>query len=260
MTIFEAIILGFVQGMTEFLPVSSSGHLVLLQKLFGINEGAMLFTIMLHVGTLISIFIVFWEDIIEMIKNPLSKLSVLIISATIPTVLIALLLQDVVEAAFDSAATIGFGFLLTGIILWAVDSIKPGNKELKEMTLLNALLIGTAQGLAIFPAISRSGSTIAGALFQNLDRRFAAKFSFLMSIPAILGSLVFQVKDIVGTELNIEWIPVIIGTIVAAVSGYLAIRFMMEMIAKKSLKYFSIYVFILGGIVLLDQYIFGWVF
>lgn len=150
--------------------------------------------------------------------------------------------------------------MLTGIILWAVDSIKPGNKELKEMTLLNALLIGTAQGLAIFPAISRSGSTIAGALFQNLDRRFAAKFSFLMSIPAILGSLVFQVKDIVGTELNIEWIPVIIGTIVAAVSGYLAIRFMMEMIAKKSLKYFSIYVFILGGIVLLDQYIFGWVF
>lgn len=110
MTIFEAIILGFVQGLTEFLPVSSSGHLVLLQKLFGINEGAMLFTIMLHVGTLISIFIVFWEDIIEMIKNPLSKLSVLIISATIPTVLIALLLQDVVEAAFDSAATIGFGF------------------------------------------------------------------------------------------------------------------------------------------------------
>jgi undecaprenyl-diphosphatase len=260
MTIIEAIVLGIVQGLTEFLPVSSSGHLVLLQKVFQINEGAMLFTIMLHFGTLISIFIVFRNDIFEMIKSPLSKLSLMIISATIPTVLIALLLKDLVEDAFSSASTLGFGFLFTGVLLWTVDSIKPGKKELKEMTFINAILIGIAQGLAIFPAVSRSGSTIAGALFQNFDRRYAAKFSFLMSIPAILGSLVFQVKDIVGTELSIEWTPVIIGTLVAAASGYFAIRFMMEVITKKSLKYFSVYVFVLGGLVLLDQYFFGYVF
>lgn len=260
MSIVEAVVLGIVQGLTEFLPVSSSGHLVLLQKVFGISEGAMLFTIMLHVGTLLSIFIVFWKDIVQMIKQPLSKLSLLIVCATIPTVLIALLLKDSVEAAFSSAAYLGYGFLLTGIILWFVESIKPGNKGLDKMTFKNALLIGAAQGLAIFPAVSRSGSTIAGALFQKLDRKFAARFSFLMSIPAILGSLVFQVKDIVGTNMEIEWMPIIVGTVVAAIFGYLAIRIMMEVIAKHSLKYFAVYVFILGTFVLLDQNFLGWIF
>lgn len=260
MTIIEAIILGVVQGLTEFLPVSSSGHLVLLQKAFGINEGTMLFTIMLHIGTLISIFIVFWKDIVEMIKKPFSKLALLIIIATIPTVVIALLLKDVVENAFSSASYLGYGFLLTGIILWSVESMKPGTKELKEMTYLNAVIIGVAQGFAIFPAISRSGSTIAGALFQKLDRKFAARFSFLMSIPAILGSLVFQAKDIIGEGIAVEWVPVLIGTLAAAISGYLAIRLMMQIISKYSLKYFSVYVFILGAFVLIDQNFLGWIF
>jgi undecaprenyl-diphosphatase len=260
MTVFEAILLGLVQGLTEFLPVSSSGHLVLLQKMFGISEGAMLFTIMLHIGTLISIFVVFWKDILNMIRNPISKLSLLIISATIPTVLIALILKDAVEVAFSSASFLGYGFLLTGIILWSVESKASGSKELEEMTFLNAILIGVAQGFAIFPAVSRSGSTIAGALFQNLDRKFAARFSFLMSIPAILGSLVFQGKDLIGTDVNLDWTPILIGTLVAAVSGYLAIRLMMDIISKHSLKYFAVYVFILGGVVLMDQYFFRIIF
>lgn len=260
MSIVEAIILGIVQGITEFLPVSSSGHLVLLQKVFGINEGAMLFTIMLHVGTLASVFIVFWKDILEMIKKPFSKMSLLIVCATIPTVIIALLLEDTVESAFSSASYLGYGFLITGIILWTVESMKPGQKELKEMTFVNALIIGVAQGFAIFPAVSRAGSTIAGALFQGLDRKFAARFSFLMSIPAILGSLVFQIKDILGSNVTIDWMPIIVGTVVAAISGYLAIRLMMQIIAKQSLKIFAVYVFVLGTLVLLDQYFIGWIF
>jgi len=256
MTFLQAIILGLVQGLTEFLPVSSSGHLVLLQRLFGIDEGTLFFTTMLHVGTLVSVIIVFWSDLWAMIKKPFGKFPVLIVITTIPTVLIALLLKDSIEEAFASASTLGFGFLITGALLWTVESIRPGHKKLEEMTPLNAIVIGTLQGLAIFPAVSRSGSTIAGALFQNLDRRFAARFSFIMSIPAILGSLVFQVKDLVAVGMEGDMLPVLVGTLVAAISGYLAIKLMLEIIAKKSLKVFSIYVWILAVFVLMDQFVF----
>lgn len=253
MSIFEAIILGIVQGLTEFLPVSSSGHLVLLQKLFGIDEGTLFFTSMVHVGTLVALVIVFRKDIMDMLKKPFQKLSIYIVIATLPTILIALVLKDFVESAFDSGATLGVGFLITGTLLWLVESKKPGEKKLKEMTPRHAVVLGIAQGFAIFPAVSRSGSTIAGALFQGLDRKFAAKFSFLMSIPAILGSLVFQIKDLTQAESLGALTPVILGAIAAAISGYFAIKLMMEIIQKKSLKIFSVYVFILGTFVLVDQ-------
>jgi len=255
MSIIEAIILGVVQGLTEFLPVSSSGHLVLLQSLFGIEEGTLFFTSMLHIGTLVAIFIVFWKDILDMLKKPLQKLSIYIVVATLPTVLIALVLKDYVESAFETGSTLGFGFIITGTLLWIVESKKPGKKKIDEMKPMNAVWIGLAQGFAIFPAVSRSGSTIAGALFQNLDRKFAAKFSFLMSIPAILGSLVFQLKDLKEAGATGTLTPVIVGTLAAAISGYFAIKWMMDLIQKKSLKMFSIYVYILGAFVLLDQFL-----
>lgn len=252
--------MGIIQGLTEFLPVSSSGHLVLFQKLFGISEGTLLFTTMLHVGTLASVVVVFWKDILEIIRKPFSKLTLLLIAATIPTVIIALVLKDSVEAAFQSASTLGIGFLITGIVLWGVESAKPGNKVLKEMSWKDALVIGVAQGFAIFPAVSRSGSTIAGALFQKLDRKFAARFSFLLSMPAIMGSIVFQVKDIVAVGQSSEVLPIIVGTLVAAISGFFAIKLMLDIITRKSLKIFAYYVFGLGSLILLDQFVFHFFF
>jgi undecaprenyl-diphosphatase len=260
MNIFQAVILGLVQGVTEFIPISSSGHLVLLQKIFGVDEGSMLFTIMLHLGTLLSVFFVFWRDIVEIIKRPFSKMPLWILSATIPTVLIALVFKSHIESAFSSASTLGIGFLATGCILWSVESMAPGKKVLGTMTWKDSLVVGMAQGIALMPAISRSGSTIAGGLFCGLDRNFAAKFSFLMSIPAILGSIVFQIADVSKSGQSFELMPILIGTVVAALSGFLAIRFMLSVISKKSLKIFSYYLFVIGFFVLTDQLIFRMVF
>ena len=254
MSILQGIILGIIQGLTEFLPVSSSGHLVLLQRLFGIEEGTLFFTIMVHVGTLLAVVIIFKKDIWDMLKKPFQKLSIYIVIATLPTIAIALLLKDFVESAFDTGSTLGFGFIITGSLLWLVESKQAGHKALKEMKVRDAIVMGLAQGAAIFPAVSRAGSTIAGGLFQGLDRRFAAKFSFLMSIPAILGSLVFQLKDLTEVETLGSFAPIMAGTLAAGLSGYFAIKLMMELIAKKSLKIFSVYVFILGGFVLIDQF------
>jgi undecaprenyl-diphosphatase len=258
--LLQAVILGLVQGLTEFLPVSSSGHLVLLQKVFGISEGTMIFTTMMHVGTLFSVLVVFWKDIVEIMRRPLSRLPVLIVVATIPTVIIALIFKNAIEEAFAAATFLGVGFLLTGVILWSVELIKPGQKTVEEMSWKHAVLIGVAQGVAIFPAVSRSGSTIAGALFCGLDRKFAARFSFLMSIPAIVGSIVFQFKDIISSSESIDMFPVVVGTLVSAVAGFMAIKMMLNIIAKQRLRIFAYYVFALGILVLADQLFFRIVF
>jgi len=261
MTAFQAIILGIVQGLAEFLPISSSGHLVFFQKAFGLEGNLLVFDTMLHVGTLIAVFFVFWKDIVEMLKRPFSKLPLLLVAATLPTVVIAVLLEDVIEEAFTGAAYLGIGFLITGVVLFVVESIGQGHKRLKEMNFIDAVVVGIVQGIAIFPGVSRSGSTIAGALFRKVDRNFAARFSLLLSIPAILGSVVFQAKDIleVGGQ-NESLIPIILGTIAAAISGFFAIKILIHALTRGSLKKFAYYVFALGVLVLLDQYIFHFIF
>lgn len=251
-----------MQGLTEFLPVSSSGHLVLVQKLFQIEEeGILLLDTMLHVGTLIAVIGVFWKDIVSMVKKPFSKFPMYIVLATIPTVIIALLLQDYVESAFTTASTLGFGFIITGLILMLVEIGESGHKDIESMNIKDALIIGTAQGIAIFPAISRSGMTIAGALSQKLDRKFAARFSFLMSIPAIVGSIVFQMDDLVLAIHTPGFVgPMIAGTIAATISGFFAINTMLKVLTKGNLKGFAYYVIALGGFVLIDQFFLHLVF
>ncbi len=236
--------------------MSSSGHLVLVQKIFGIeDESILLLDTMLHVGTLIAVIGVFWKDIVAMVKRPFSKLPMYIVVATIPTVIIALLLKDYVATAFSTASTLGFGFIITGLILMLVEMGESGHKDIESMKLKDAIIIGTAQGIAIFPAISRSGMTIAGALSQKLDRKFAARFSFLMSIPAILGSIVFQMDDLVRAVQTPGFVgPMIAGTIAATLSGFFAINSMLKVLTKGNLKGFAYYVIALGGFVLVDQF------
>ena len=254
MQYLEAVILGIIQGLTEFLPISSSGHLVLFQKLFGLEEGNLTFDTMLHLGTLLAVFIIFWDDIVAMIKQPFSKLSILVVAGTIPTAIIGLALKDFFEQLFASGRTIGVEFIITGLILWWAESRPFGYKKIEDITLLDAGFIGVLQGAAIFPAISRSGLTIAGALFRGIERDTAARYSFLLSIPSILGAVVLQAKDIQKQGLgDVQLLPMLVGTIVSAVFGYLAIKWMLRLIAGGKLKLFSYYVWFLGLVIVVAQ-------
>ncbi|MGE5630254.1 MAG: undecaprenyl-diphosphatase UppP [Caulobacteraceae bacterium] len=256
MSVLQAIILGIIQGLTEFLPVSSSGHLVLFQKIFGITEPTLVFDTMVHVGTLAAVLAVFWGDIVSILKKPFQRLTWLLVVGTIPTALIGILFKDYIEEVFKSGSTLGFEFLITGAVLLFAEKLNRGRKGVKETSFADAAFIGVMQGIAIMPAISRSGLTISGSLLRNLDREFAAKFSFLLSIPAILGAAVFQAKDILDAGASgIGSTAVIAGTIAAAVAGYASVKIMLELLKKGSMKYFSYYVFLIGALVIIDQYI-----
>lgn len=263
MTVLQGIILGIIQGISEFLPISSSGHLALFQILFGLEtEESLTFNIILHIGTLIPVLIVFRETIFDILKKPLQKLTYLIIVATIPTVIVALLFKDLVETLSSTTWFLGIGFMCTGLLLLFSDKLKDGDKEIEDddttINYKDALVIGTMQSLAILPSISRSGSTIIGSLFCGLSRKTAAKFSFLMSIPAIAGAAVLMVLDFVTGEVAVESIPVvpaICGFVSASVSGYFAIRFMLELVKKCKLKYFSYYLIALSLFIFLDLFV-----
>lgn len=255
MTIWIAILLGLVQGLCEFLPVSSSGHLVLLHNLFGIEEGALFFTIVLHVGTLLAVFAVYYKQIWALLRRPFQRRVGMLLIALLPLVLIALFFQDAVEASY-AGTYLGFGFLLTAVILFLTDRMKKGRKTQETMRPLDALLIGCMQSVAILPGISRSGSTIAGALFCGMDRKEAADFSFILSIPAILGSVVLEVPDAIRAGAGtINWFYVLAGMAAAAVSGYFAIRVMLRLVTRRRLFPFAVYVGALGLLVTLDQFV-----
>ncbi len=271
MSYIEAVVLGLVQGLAEFLPISSSGHLALLQQWFGIKEDSvLLFAVLLHVGTLISVFIVYWKDIWELIvelfltikdlctgkglrleERPVRKLGVMIIVATIPTGIIGLLFNDFFNGLYNSVIPIGAGLIITGFLLLIAEKTGHSTRGIKQMNYRNALFIGTIQGIAIWPGISRSGSTLFGSLMCNLDRKFAVKFVFLISIPSILGSAILEAPDAIksgmaGTDMG----PVIAGMAVAAISGFVAIKTMIKIVSDKKLSYFSYYVWLLGAIVI----------
>ena len=270
MSYFEAIILGLVQGLAEFLPISSSGHLALLQQWFGIQEDkVLLFAVLLHVGTLISVFIVYWRDIAELIvelfltikdlctgkglrlqERPVRKLGIMIIVATIPTGIIGILFNDLFDSLYNSIIPIGIGLIITGFLLVMAERMGASNRGIEQMNFRNALFIGTVQGIAICPGISRSGSTLFGSLICNLDRKFAVKFVFLISIPSILGSAVMEAPAALESGFDMAQLgPVLVGMIVAAVSGLIAIKPMIKIVSDKKLNYFSYYVWALGLIV-----------
>jgi len=162
MSSWEAIFLGIVQGLTEFLPVSSSGHLVLFQKLFGIEEGALIFDVAVHVATVAALLTVFWRDVVFMIRRPFSRLALLVIAGTIPTGIIGVLFKDIFEEMFSSGASLGVGFLITGAVLWWAETTRAHDKDAEHMSYADAFFVGTLQGIAIIPAVSRSGMTMRG--------------------------------------------------------------------------------------------------
>ena len=263
MTVFQAIILGIVQGIGEFLPISSSGHLLLLQRFFGIEDNLLTFSIVVHVGTLIPVLIIYFNRIKGLIFKPFQKLTYLLIIGTLPAIVVALLFGDVLERIF-SGNYLAVGFLITALILFIVDTRPGGEKDITETTYLDAIIIGVIQAFAITPGISRSGSTIFGGVTRKLDRKSAAEFSFLLSIPAIAGGAVLEILHLIrgeGAEAGfLLSAPVIVGFFVAMVVGYMAIKIMLKLVVNNKLKYFSVYLVILSIIILADQFFIGRVF
>lgn len=267
MTIFKAFILGLIQGISEFLPISSSGHLSIAGQLMGMDPEAsnlLSFNILLHVATLAAVFAVYYKDIFEMIKAFFAmlgdlftgkglrlkeflyrRLIVMLIAATIPAVFAALLLGDIIEN--PQLWQIGIFLIITAVLLFLSEKLGGGDVNLESMSTKRAFLVGCFQGLGTLPGISRSGSTIVGGLFCKLNKETAVRFSFLLSIPAILGALVLDLKDIVGAQSQtLSFMPVIIGMITAAISGYFSIKFLLKLVQKSKLSYFSYYCILAG--------------
>ena len=257
MKIWQFILLGIVQGVAEFLPISSSGHLVLMEKLMGISSPGIFLEVMLHIGTLVAVCVYYRETLAKLIRHPINPYVGYLILATIPSVLFTLLFGDWIDAAFGGNF-LGISFLVTALLLMLASRIPRGQKDIRSTTPLDAICIGLSQCIALFPGVSRSGATITGALFRGLKDDFAAEFSFLMSIPAILGSLVLQIVDIARWELligDIQWGGTVLGMVFAALFGYLAISGMLRLLKKGKLHIFAIYTGALGLLVLVDQYI-----
>ena len=248
MEILILALLGIVQGLCEFLPVSSSGHLVLLSKLFGIDE-VLFVSILLHVATLLAIIVVFKKDVFAMIKNPLSSQSLSLAIATIPTCIIALILMPVIDQSFEGGF-LPFAFLISAILLTTSEFVYKRNKRYLQFHSINhktAFFMGVAQGLAVFPGISRSGTTICSGILQGGKQSEVAKFSFLMSIPIILLSLLMEIgKMIVFKEtLSVNPLGMTISFLLAFIIGTISIKTMVKLTSKVNFKWFAGYLFIL---------------
>lgn len=274
MDIFTAILIGIIQGLTEFLPVSSSAHLVFAQQFLGVTQNNLAFDVLLHLGTLVAVIGYFLPDIIRMIvaffrsildifkgnfieelrKDPYKKLAWLTIIATIPVGLVGVLFQKQVESLFNGITIPAFFLLITGCLLYFSQRYNVGDKNIREMGLKETIVVGIGQACAIVPGLSRSGTTIASGLLVGLDKEFAAKFSFILSIPAILGALVVQLGDI-SAGLGANTLPFIAGFLAAAISGFIAIAFLLKLIKERSLDVFAYYCWIVGIIVLIFSFI-----
>ncbi|MDR1663339.1 MAG: undecaprenyl-diphosphate phosphatase [Clostridiales bacterium] len=258
MNILQAVVMGIVQGLAEFLPVSSSGHLVVMQRVFGIEEPNLTFDIVVHLGSLLAVIIVFWQDIAALLKKPLQKMTGLLVVGTVPAVAVAFLFKDQIERVFWNGLPLALAFTVTGVLLVLADKIPAGKK--KEISYMDALVVGCMQAVGIPPGISRSGATISGALFRGLDRETAARFSFLLSIVAVAGAGALQAKDIFTEHVTVataDVLPMIFGFAASAMVGYLAIRLLLRLIKACKLKYFAYYVFALAAFILLDTFATG---
>lgn len=258
MNIFESLILGVIQGATEFLPISSSGHLVIFQQLLGLKEPQLLFDIMLHVGTLVATVILFYKELFKLLTS--ARAILLILVASVPAAIAGFTLLDVIEKSFGSMKIAGIGLLITGVWLWLTRFTRHKPLELdnflfSDMTFPKAFIIGVAQGIALIPGISRSGSTIATALLLKVPRREAVAFSFLLSMPAVAGAAVLKLLD--TPQFDFHLLPQFIaGAVVSCLVGIGALLFLIRWVERGGLFKFSYYCFLVGtGTLILSHYL-----
>jgi len=256
------VFLAIVQGLTEFLPISSSGHLVLAQYVLGVESPGVALEVALHIGTLISVVIVFWTDILGLLQAGISilldpfnrrsaahaayrRLIFLLVVGSVPTGILGLLFADTFELLFASPRFIGYALLVTGFLL-LLGTVKQGSREFRDMGPADALWVGLAQGLAITPGISRSGSTIAAGLFRGFERDTATRLSFLLSLPAVLGAALLKAPDLFRGYAAHPISHVLIGIVVSALVGIVAIRYLVAILKRGKLQYFAYYVWTVG--------------
>ncbi|MBU4186158.1 MAG: undecaprenyl-diphosphate phosphatase [Proteobacteria bacterium] len=267
----QSVMLGIIQGLTEFLPVSSSGHLVLLQNLLGLREPELLFDISLHIGTLIAIFIVFYQEIRNILQamlrlpalikssgnlkslfanNEEIRISALILVGSIPTAILGILFHKIADQIFGAVWIVGAMLLVTGTLLWFTRRMSIEGRPLIKVSIRDALMIGLIQGMAIMPGISRSGATISMALFLGINREIAGRYSFLLSIPAILGAMMLSLNStIIQTDIPVRII--LLGTVTAAIVGYIALKILLRLVKQGRLHYFAPYCWLLGAVTLI---------
>lgn len=260
---FQVLVLAVVQGLTEFLPVSSSGHLVLVEHLTGVEEDqALLLAIALHVGTLFAVLAVYRSSVWQVTRDFFTgrfREGLMIVLGTLPTVLVGLFARDLVKEAFAEARSAGVGLLITAVILIVSDWMRRRRQGLAaaptgrtEVGVVDALLIGCAQAFAILPGVSRSGSTIGTGLLRGLEPAAAARFSFLLSIPAILGAAVLEGKDLIEESAeSVDGLLLAAGLVVAALVGWVALRLLLAFLARGAFRWFALYCALLGTAVLL---------
>lgn len=262
----EGILLGIVQGLTEFLPVSSSGHLVLVQSLIkGFQQPGVLFDVMLHLGTLLAIVFFLRRDIYDMLKAMLPlrwyqkrgydydesfigtrrKLILFIVVGTICTGTIGLIFKDFIHGFFERVEVVALMLLVTGVLLFLSDRVKNTPRGEKDLNIYDSIIIGIVQAAALMPGLSRSGSTIAFGIFRKLDGETAARFSFLLSVPAVMGATVFELEYISGVSSN-DMVIYLAGMIAAAITGFLTLKILFFIVKKRKLSIFALYCWVLG--------------
>lgn len=251
MTIIQAVISGLVQGITEFFPISSSGHLVLLHNVFGFQREMLAFDVFLHFGTILSVVIFFRRDISEMFQKDMRLLKFIVI-ASIPTFIIGLIFKDVAESFFSMPLVVGSSLVITGLFLlfasiWAI--YWKIVRRSRPLGVKNSIVIGIAQGISVLPGISRSGATIGTALIAGLDEIEALKFSFLLSIPAVLGANILKVRQIYGNLVSGDTAAFLAGAVAAAVMGFLVIKALFSILRKNLFFLFGIYCILIGAAV-----------
>jgi len=262
MTLWEAALLGIVQGVTEFLPVSSSGHLVIVQALLGVSEPSLTFDVMVHLGSLAAVLAALKDDWVPMVKGVFGKNAdpdgrrriLLVLAGSVPVGVVGLLFKDVLEPLFESAAAAGLMLLATGTVLWFADRAArksrggAGAKDLAGVTFADAFWIGCGQALAVLPGLSRSGTTIAAGMLRGISRESAARFAFLLSIPAILGAAILELPALASGSA--DYAALLVGAAAAAVSGYFAIASFLRFLRGGALIGFAAYTWIVGVMVL----------
>ncbi len=251
--------MGIVQGITEFLPVSSSGHIVIAEKLMHVDiEEDTLFILLLHIGTLAAVVYAMRREVAWLWRHPKSRITWMILVALLPTAVVGAVCEEWFDNLFESGITIGFEFVITGVVLWWIDSVKSGTKTESTITLSDSLWVGTFQGIAILPALSRSGLTIAAGLWRGMDREAATRFSFLLSIPAILGATLVKLDDVIEHKtamLALPWGSMLLGTLAAAVAGYFGVKWTRWLVSNCRMRVFACYTWAVAAFVLYDQLI-----
>jgi undecaprenyl-diphosphatase len=272
----EATFLGVVQGLTEFLPVSSSGHLVAFQHLLGMRSPELLFDVIVHGGTLLAVLLVYGKDLWQIIREslvasaeivrerniravwqgrPHFRLAAYLVIGTMPAAAAGLLFQDGLERAFGSLTSVGYLLLVTGAILYGTRFRKGAGRDVEDFTFRDCLVIGVVQSFALLPGISRSGVTIATGLFMGLNRDLSARFSFLLSVPAILGANLLQAYKVRGNVQGINEWPLLLGGMAALITGYVALRLLLRVVHKGKLFHFSYYCWAVGAFIVLTSWI-----